>query len=71
MCAAVGYDMLKNWRLFDTADLVFLSIGFAVSFVSGWAAVRGFISLLSRFTLRPFAWYRLALAPLVWIFWPN
>jgi undecaprenyl-diphosphatase len=71
MCAAVGYDMLKNWRLFDTSDMVFLSIGFAVSFVSGWAAVRGFISLLSRFTLRPFAWYRLALAPLVWIFWPN
>lgn len=71
MCAAVGYDMLKNWRLFGTSDMVFLSIGFAVSFVSGWAAVRGFISLLSRFTLKPFAWYRLALAPLVWIFWPD
>jgi len=71
MCAAVGYDMLKNWRLFDTADVAFLSIGFAVSFVSGWAAVRGFITLLSRFTLKPFAWYRLALAPLVWIFWPD
>ncbi len=71
MCAAVGYDLLKNWRLFESGDFVFLGLGFAVSFVSGWAAVKGFIGLLSRFTLRPFAWYRLALAPLVWMFWPN
>ncbi len=71
MCAAVGYDLLKNGHLFTSGDLVFLAIGFVVSFVSGWAAVKGFIGLLSRFTLRPFAWYRLALAPLVWIFWPT
>jgi undecaprenyl-diphosphatase len=71
MCAAVGYDLLKNWRLFESGDMVFLAIGFAVSFVSGFAAVKGFIGLLSRFTLRPFAWYRLALAPLVWLFWPT
>jgi len=32
--------------------------------------IKGFIGLLSRYTLRPFAWYRLALAPLVWFFWP-
>lgn len=70
MCAAVGYDLLKNGHLFASGDLVFLAVGFAVSFVSGWAAVKGFIGLLSRFTLRPFAWYRLALAPLVWLFWP-
>ncbi|MCM0754392.1 undecaprenyl-diphosphate phosphatase [Desulfovibrio aminophilus] len=69
MCAAVGYDLLKNWRLFESGDMVFLAIGFAVSFVSAWAAVKTFIGMLSRFTLRPFAWYRLALAPLVWLFW--
>ena len=71
MCAAVGYDLLKNGHLFASGDLAFLSIGFAVSFVSGWAAVKGFIGLLSHCTLRPFAWYRLALAPLVWLFWPG
>lgn len=71
MCAAVGYDLLKNWRLFESGDVAFLGLGFAVSFVSGWAAVKGFINLLSRFTLKPFAWYRLALAPLVWLYWPN
>ncbi|MDR3639822.1 MAG: undecaprenyl-diphosphate phosphatase [Humidesulfovibrio sp.] len=71
MCAAVGYDMLKNWRLFDSTDAGILAIGFVVSFLAGWAAVRTFISLLSRFSLRPFAWYRLALAPVVWLFWPG
>jgi len=72
MCAAVGYDMLKNWRLFaDSADLGFLSIGFVVSFLAGWVAVKGFIGLISRMTLRPYALYRLALAPVVWLFWPG
>ncbi|MDP2847004.1 MAG: undecaprenyl-diphosphate phosphatase [Humidesulfovibrio sp.] len=70
MCAAVGYDLLKNWRLFEADDLSFLAIGFVVSFIAGWAAVKGFIGLVSRMTLRPFALYRLACAPLIWFFWP-
>jgi len=71
MCAAVGYDLLKNWRLFEASDLSFLALGFVVSFFAGWAAVKGFIGLVSRLTLRPFALYRLALAPVVWLFWPG
>lgn len=70
MCAAVGYDLLKNWRLFEAGDLGFLAVGFVVSFFAGWAAVRGFIGLVSRMTLIPFALYRLAMAPLIWFFWP-
>jgi undecaprenyl-diphosphatase len=70
MIAATGYDLLKSWRLFSPDDLLLLAVGFAVSFVSAWFAVKGFIALLGRLTLRPFAWYRLALAPIVlWIFW--
>jgi undecaprenyl-diphosphatase UppP len=71
MCAAVGYDMLKSWRLFDSGDLAFLGVGFVVSFIFGWIAVKGFIGLVSHVTLRPFALYRLALAPIVWLFWPG
>jgi len=71
MCAAVGYDLLKNWRLFDTADLGFLAVGFVVSFLAGFAAVKGFIGLVSHMTLKPFALYRLALAPVVWLVWPG
>ena len=70
MFAATGYDMLKSWRLFSPDDFLILGVGFAVSFVSAWLAVKGFIALLGRLTLRPFAWYRLALAPIVlWVFW--
>lgn len=70
MFAATGYDMLKSWQLFSPDDLTVLAIGFVVSFISAWLAVKTFIALLGRLTLRPFAWYRLALAPVVlWIFW--
>ncbi len=70
MFAATGYDLLGSWRLFSPDDLLILGAGFAVSFVSAWAAVKGFIALLGRLTLKPFAWYRLALAPIVlWVFW--
>lgn len=68
MFAATGYDFLKNYHLFTGDDLIFLAIGFAVSFISAWLAVKGFIYLLGQLTLRPFAAYRLALVPLIFIF---
>ncbi|MBN2141327.1 MAG: undecaprenyl-diphosphate phosphatase [Desulfovibrionaceae bacterium] len=68
MFAATGYEMLKNFDLFGAQDLVFVALGFGVSFFAAWAAVKGFIALLARFTLRPFAYYRLGLAMLV-ILW--
>jgi undecaprenyl-diphosphatase len=52
-------------------DLIFLGIGFGVSFVTAYFTVFYFIRLLGRWTLRPFAWYRLALAPVILLFWPG
>jgi len=70
MVAATGYDLLKSWRLFSPDDFLVLALGFGVSFLAAWAAVKVFIALLGKLTLRPFAWYRLALAPIVlWVFW--
>ena len=68
MMAATGYDFLKSYQLFAVDDLLFLGLGFGVSFISAWLAVKGFIVLLGRLTLRPFAVYRLALAPLILLF---
>lgn len=68
MFAATSYDFLKNHELFARGDLLFLAVGFMVSFISAWIAVKTFIYLLGKTTLRPFAVYRLALAPLVLIF---
>ncbi|WP_461209609.1 undecaprenyl-diphosphate phosphatase [Desulfocurvus sp. DL9XJH121] len=67
MFAATGYDLLKTWGLFDLGDVAFLVVGFVVSFLAAWVAVRGFIALLGALTLRPFAWYRLALAAAVFL----
>lgn len=69
MFAATGYDMLKSYTLFTAADIPFLAVGFIVSFISAWLAVKGFIYLLGKLTLKPFAWYRLAISPLVLFFW--
>lgn len=68
MFAATGYDFLKNYQLFEAGDLVFLGIGFVVSFISAWLAIKAFILLLGKLTLRPFAVYRLALVPLIFLF---
>jgi undecaprenyl-diphosphatase len=42
-----------------------VAIGFVVSFIFAWLAVKSFIHFLSRHTLIPFGWYRLALAGVV------
>ena len=68
MFAATGYDLFKNYGLFEPADLLFLAVGFMVSFISAWVAVKAFIVLLGKLTLRAFAVYRLALALLIFIF---
>ena len=67
LTAATGYDLLKNLSLFEVSDILPLGVGLVVAFLAAWAAVRSFVALLGRFTLRPFAWYRIAIAPL--IFW--
>lgn len=68
MFAATGYDFLKNYQLFEKGDLMFLAVGFGISFISAWIAVKGFIYLLGKTTLRPFAVYRLALVPMIFLF---
>lgn len=71
MIAATGYELYKSWADFTPDDLKFLAVGFVAAFFSAWLAVKWFIALLSRVTLRPFAVYRLVLAAVVALyFWP-
>jgi undecaprenyl-diphosphatase len=65
MIAATAYDLLKSRGDLGGADVAPFAVGFVVAFLSAWAAVRFFIALLGRTTLRPFAWYRIAIAPAV------
>jgi undecaprenyl-diphosphatase len=65
MVAATSYDLLKSRGDLAASDAGFFAVGFVVSFLAAWAAVRFFLALLGRTTLRPFAWYRIAVAPAV------
>lgn len=71
MFAATLYDFYKSASLFSADDLGILTIGFVVSFLAALVAVKGFIVLVKRVSLRPFAWYRLTLAAAVFFFWPK
>lgn len=71
MFAATFYDFYKSRDLFTADDMGILAIGFVVSFLSALVAVKAFIVLVKRVSLRPFAWYRLALAAAVFLFWPK
>ena len=68
MMAATGYDLLKSLSFLTRADIPFFLVGSVVSFLAGLAAVKAFTGLVARISLRPFAVYRLALAPLVYWF---
>lgn len=69
MFAATGYSLLKTWSTFTLEDLPLFAAGTIFSFVFALLAIKTFISLMQRITLRPFAWYRLGVAVLVlWYF---
>jgi undecaprenyl-diphosphatase len=68
MFGATLLELIKNYSLFTLHDLWIFSIGFIVSFISAYIAVKGFIHLLSKVTLRPFGIYRIILAVIVFLY---
>ncbi len=66
LSAATLYELYKSRNLLAADHAPVFAIGFVVSFVAAWAAVKFFVRFLSRHTLEPFGWYRLAVAALVW-----
>ena len=67
MIAAVSYDLYKEWHLLKFSDVGFFAVGFLVSFVSAALAVKSFIALVQRWSLAPYAWYRIAVAPIIYL----
>ena len=53
--------------LFSAQDATNFMIGFLVSFIVAVLAVKTFILFLSRWTLVPFAWYRIVVAPIFFL----
>jgi undecaprenyl-diphosphatase len=59
--AATVYSLLKNFRDLAAGDHAYLAIAFLVSFAVAWLSIRWLLRFVSSHTLRPFAWYRIAL----------
>ncbi|WP_409345253.1 undecaprenyl-diphosphate phosphatase [Paenibacillus sp. MBLB4367] len=68
MVGASGIDMLKNYKLLTSDDLLFFIVGFVVSFIVALLAVSTFIKLVGKLKLTYFSYYRFALAAIMLIF---
>ncbi len=59
MFAASGYEMVKNLGSFKDSNLMVLAVGFIVSFISCYIAVKWFLNFVKKYTLIPFGIYRI------------
>ena len=67
--AAIAYELMKVLRQPEPADWLALGVGVIVSGVVAYLTIRGFIALLGRMGMAPFALYRLFLAAvIVWVY---
>ncbi|MEJ2717802.1 MAG: undecaprenyl-diphosphate phosphatase [Deltaproteobacteria bacterium] len=67
MLAAVSYDLYKALDFLSVSDAGFFAVGFVVSFVSAAVAVKTFIALVQRWSLAPYGWYRIVIAPIIYL----
>jgi undecaprenyl-diphosphatase len=67
--AAIAYELMKLLRQPEPADWLALAVGVVVSGLVAYLTIRGFIALLGRMGMAPFALYRLFLAAvIVWVY---
>lgn len=60
-----GYELVAHHDQLTTDTIALVAAGFAAAAFAAAIAVKAFTAYLGRATLKPFAWYRLALAALV------
>ncbi len=60
LSAAALFELVDAVQIFLLEELAVVAVGFLVSFLSAVVAIKAFIGVVSRWSLRPFAWYRLA-----------
>ena len=63
MFIVTAYEMTKIGATFSRDELYSFFLGFVVAFVVALLSVKAFLHLLNRWTLAPFAWYRIVAAP--------
>jgi undecaprenyl-diphosphatase len=62
MFAATAKDLYESRNSLCTSDIPVFAVGFVVSFIVAVIAIKTFIKLLGKWTLKPFAYYRLVLS---------
>jgi undecaprenyl-diphosphatase len=67
MIAASAYDVLKLSAALTSHDIGQFAVGFIVSFIVALISIKSFIRLLCRWSLIPFAWYRIVAAPVFYL----
>jgi undecaprenyl-diphosphatase len=60
LSAAALFELVDAVQIFLLEELAVVAVGFLVSFLWAVVAIKAFIGVVSRWSLRPFAWYRLA-----------
>jgi undecaprenyl-diphosphatase len=65
LAAAAAHDLFKASATFSAEEMKLVAIGFGISFITALLTVKWFIGMVSRWSLRPFAYYRLVVAALV------
>lgn len=68
MLAASGYALLKYRAPITSMEVVYLIIGFLVSFASAFLVSRWFMAYIGKKSFVPFAWYRIILGLIVAFF---
>lgn len=57
--AATLYELLKSWNEFDSNQIGILIVGLLTSFMVAIFAIKTFITVLKKYGLTPFAYYRI------------
>jgi undecaprenyl-diphosphatase len=68
MFAATALDLYKSLTILQGSDVPMFGIGFVVSFLAAWSAIKFFLRFLGSHTLKPFGWYRIIVAlAILWL----
>jgi undecaprenyl-diphosphatase len=68
MIAVTGYDLVNHYHEFAGAHFWPLAVGFIVSFIVAYGAMRAFIAFLAHFTFVAFGIYRIILGAVLLLF---
>ena len=72
MCATTAYDLMKHYNeLFTDANIMNLAVGFIVSFLVAFVAIKLFLKFLENFTFVAFGIYRILFGILLLIILNN